>query len=240
MEVIRMKTHSAATCQPRFHARTRTGVPLEKPQNSDVTHQVNHSKRCKGDARERIIGCHFAPQAETHFTSENWRTLAPSLWKIRGVWEIPALQKKKSNEVSVTLTENVNFSKENGLLVNNVELHSFVTRGVLQAFKDHLYNDLSKLRVTNLTWFVMHVLFSEIIPSQCHVVRLRSAVASTDLPERNVHLMSYSCPGLRPVAPCSPAHVRYSSSTNQSSGFSQNIRAMSNVCEKPCTQRNSN
>ena len=31
------------------------GFPLEKPENTDVKNQGNHSKRCKGDARKRII-----------------------------------------------------------------------------------------------------------------------------------------------------------------------------------------
>ena len=53
-EVIRLKTN-VATYQPRFHAHTQTEVSLaEKPENSDVKHQANHSKRCKGDAR-RIL-----------------------------------------------------------------------------------------------------------------------------------------------------------------------------------------
>ena len=31
------------------------GSPWKGPENSDVKHQVNHSERCKGDVRGRIL-----------------------------------------------------------------------------------------------------------------------------------------------------------------------------------------
>ena len=79
-EVIRLKTH-VATGQPRFHAHTRTGVSLEKPESPDVKHQVNHSKRCKGDVIGRIINLSLgSPNRNTsylrklaHARSIRWR-----------------------------------------------------------------------------------------------------------------------------------------------------------------------
>ena len=93
-EVIRLKTH-ARTCQPRFHAHTRIRVSLEKPENPDVKHQVNHSERCKGDARERIIDLSLG---SANINKSYLRKLAharSSLWTIPGEWEILVLRKNK-------------------------------------------------------------------------------------------------------------------------------------------------
>ena len=47
--------------------------------------------------------------------------------------------KKNKTKYQRMFKENYNFSVEcNGLLANNFERHGFVTRGVLQASKDHL------------------------------------------------------------------------------------------------------
>ena len=109
-EVIRLKTH-VDTCQPRFHAQNRTGVPLEKPQNSDVKHQVNHLERCKGDVRERIINLSLgSPNRNTDLTSGNSGTRPLLPLKASGRLRNSGAEGKAS-ELSVMFKENFNLCK---------------------------------------------------------------------------------------------------------------------------------
>ena len=48
------------------------GSPWKGQQNSNVKHKVNHSERCKGDVRERIINLSLgSPHRNTDLTSGN-------------------------------------------------------------------------------------------------------------------------------------------------------------------------
>ena len=72
--------------------------------------------------------------------------------------------KKNKTKYQRMFKENYNFSVEcNGLLANNFERHGFVTRGVLQASKDHFTSISSKSAVTNLTWFFLLVPFLKLL-----------------------------------------------------------------------------
>ena len=106
-EVIRLKTH-AATCQPRFHAHTRTGVPLEE-QIQTINIRWTTQNVAKVTWEKVFPICHWALQTETNLTSENWRTPALPSEQFQD-WEILVLQ-EKSNKLSVIFKENYNFCR---------------------------------------------------------------------------------------------------------------------------------
>ena len=78
-EVIRLKTH-VDTCQPRFHAHTRTGW--------------------KGDVRERIINLKLgSPNRNTDVTSENWRKSATPT---ENFWEIGKFRRCRKSKRTIS------------------------------------------------------------------------------------------------------------------------------------------
>ena len=95
-EVIRLKRH-AATCQPRFHAHTRTGVFLKKPENSDVNIRWAIQNVAKVTWEEALSISHWALQTQTNLTSENWRT--PALLKNSGKFR---RYRKKKQTISIS------------------------------------------------------------------------------------------------------------------------------------------
>ena len=96
-EVIRLKTH-AATCQPRFHAHTRTGAPLEE-QIQTINIRWTTQNVAKVTWEKVFPICHWALQTETNLTSENWRTSALPSEQFQD-WEILVLQKKIKQTIS--------------------------------------------------------------------------------------------------------------------------------------------
>ena len=106
-EVIRLKTHAVA-CQPRFHAHSRTGVPLEE-QIQTINIRWTTQNVAKVTWEKGFPICHWALQTETNLTSENWRTPALPSEQFQD-WEILVLQ-EKSNKPSVIFKENYNFCR---------------------------------------------------------------------------------------------------------------------------------
>ena len=162
MEVIRMKTH-AATCQPRFRAHTRTGVPLENPQNSDVKHQVNHSKRCKGDVRERIIDLSLGSPNRNKSYLRKLAHARSSLCKIPGLGNSGTARKIKRSISNVKRKLQFLWSVT-GFLQTTLSVTCFRPPSItLQAF----------VQTNGYKSYLVCLVcaFSEITPSRCHVLR---------------------------------------------------------------------